>query len=69
MSISTEISRLQTARNTIRTKMVELGMATNTDTIDRLATVLSYMENKGALSLQAIASSLGRMLAREKNAD
>ena len=52
MSISTEISRLQTARNTIRTKMVELGMATNTDTIDRLATVLSYMENKGALSLQ-----------------
>lgn len=30
MSTSTEITRLQTARNTIRTKLVELGLATST---------------------------------------
>ena len=36
MSIELELSRLQTNRNTIRAKLVELGMANNTDKLDTL---------------------------------
>lgn len=50
MSISTEIARLQTARNKIRAKLVELGMATSTDTLDTLATAVEGIENRGAVS-------------------
>lgn len=50
MSISTEISRLQTDRNTIRAKLVELGMATNTDNLDKLAAALENLINQGAVS-------------------
>lgn len=52
MSITNEISRLQTARNTIRTKMVELGRATNTDTLDVLANSVSGIKNAGAVHIQ-----------------
>ena len=51
MSISTEISRLQTDRNTIRAKLVELGMATNTDNLDRLAAAIEGIMNRGAISV------------------
>lgn len=51
MSISTEISRLQTDRNTIRAKLVELGMATNTDNLDKLATAIEAIINCGAVSV------------------
>lgn len=37
MSTVTEITRLQEARNTIRNKMVELGLGTSTDKLDDLA--------------------------------
>ena len=37
MSIATEITRIQTDRNTIRAKLVELGMAQSTDGLDALA--------------------------------
>lgn len=51
MSISTEISRIQTNRNTIRAKLVELGMANNTDNLDKLATAISDIVDRGAVSV------------------
>ena len=51
MSISTEIARIQTDRNTIRTKLVELGMATNTDNLDKLAAAIESLVNRGAVSV------------------
>lgn len=50
MSISTEIQRIQTARNTLRTKAVELGIASGTAKIDDLATAYSGITNNGAVS-------------------
>ena len=50
MSIATEISRIQTDRNTIRAKLVELGMAQNTDGLDELAAAVEGIENRGAVS-------------------
>lgn len=52
MSIATEISRIQADRNTIRAKLVELGMATNTDNLDVLAIVIDNMINHGAVSVE-----------------
>ena len=51
MSIATEISRIQTNRNTIRAKLVELGMATNVDTLDALAAAIENLVNRGAVSV------------------
>lgn len=51
MSIATEISRLQADRNTIRAKLVELGMATNTDHLSKLATAIEGLVNQGAVSV------------------
>ena len=51
MSISTELSRIQTNRNTIRAKLVELGMATNTDNLDILAIAIEGIVNQGAVSV------------------
>lgn len=50
MSTATEISRLQTARNTIRNKMVALGLGTSTDLLDDLATEIDGISNQGAVS-------------------
>ena len=50
MSVATEITRIQTARNTIRTKMVTMGLALGTDTIDELATKLEAVVDNGAVS-------------------
>ena len=49
-NIATEIARIQTDRNTIRTKLVELGMAESTSTLDTLATAIEGIENRGAVS-------------------
>ena len=51
MTISTEISRLQAARNSIRAKLVELGMANNTDNIDKLAAAIAALINQGAVAV------------------
>lgn len=51
MSISTEISRIQTNRNTIRAKLVELGMATSTANLDVLAEAIEGLVNQGAVSV------------------
>lgn len=52
MSISAEISRIQTDRNTIRAKLVELGLAVSTATLDACATAIDNMVNQGAVSAQ-----------------
>lgn len=50
MSTSTEISRLQTARNTLRAKGVNLGICTGTDKLDVIATAYDGIVNQGAVS-------------------
>ena len=50
MSIQTEITRIQTARNTIRNKLVELGGVTSTAKLDECAEVISSLINQGAVS-------------------
>lgn len=50
MSISTQISRINTDKQTIRSKLVELGMATSTDNLDTLATAVSNITNRGSVS-------------------
>lgn len=50
MSVATEISRLQTARNTLRTKAVALGIGTSTDKLDDLATAFDGITNQGAVT-------------------
>lgn len=52
MSTATEIARIQTARNAIRTKLVELGLAQSTTKLDALATAVEGIENKGAVNAQ-----------------
>ena len=52
MSTQTEITRLQTARNTIRTKLVDLGLATSTTKLDALATAVEGITNNGAVNAQ-----------------
>lgn len=51
MSIATELSRIQADRNTIRAKLVELGMANNTDNLDKLAAAIEALVNVGAVSV------------------
>lgn len=50
MSTSTEITRLQAARNLIRDKLIELGLVSSTAKLDALATAVDGIENKGAVS-------------------
>lgn len=50
MSTSTEITRLTSARNTIRNKMVNLGLGESTDLLDDLATEIDGIVNRGAVS-------------------
>lgn len=52
MSIATEISRIQTDRNTIRNKMIEFGLAESTANLDALATAVDGIVNQGAVSAQ-----------------
>ena len=51
MSIATEINRIQVNRNTIRTKLVELGLATGTSNLDALAEAISNIIDNGAVSV------------------
>ena len=54
MSISTELSRIQSDRNTIRAKLVELGMATSVDKLDALASAIEGIVNRGAVSVEIL---------------
>lgn len=49
MSTQTEITRLQTARNKLRTWLVGLGLAASTDKLDTLATAAAAIKNQGAI--------------------
>lgn len=51
MSIATEISRIQTARNKIRTWLVGLGLVSSTATIDDCAAAVEAITNQGAVSV------------------
>lgn len=52
MSVALEVSRIQTARNTIRSKMVSMGLAVGTDQLDVLATKLEAVVDNGAVSAE-----------------
>lgn len=49
MSIATYISSIETDRNTIRNKLVELGMAASNDKLTKLATAIEGIINQGAV--------------------
>lgn len=50
MSIATEVTRIQLARNKIRDKLIALGLVQNTAQIDALATAIDGIEDRGAVS-------------------
>ena len=50
MSTVSELTRLTTARDTIRDKLIELGLATSTSKLDALATAIDGVANRGAVS-------------------
>ena len=50
MITATEISRLTDARNTIRDKLIDLGLATSTAKLDVLADAVDGIANRGAVS-------------------
>lgn len=52
MSIQTQISRITSIRNTIRTKLVELGLVQSTAKLEDCATALGTIENKGAVQAE-----------------
>lgn len=49
MSTQTEITRLQTARNKLRTWLVGLGLAASTDKLDALTEKAAAIKNQGAV--------------------
>lgn len=49
--ITEQITRLQNARNTIRAKLVALGLATGTSKLDECATALDGMKDNGAIDV------------------
>lgn len=54
MSTASEITRLTTARNTIRNKCVALGISQSTDLLDDLADAIDGITNQGAVSATVI---------------
>lgn len=52
MSVTTELQRLQSARDTLRAKAINLGIADNTAKLDALANAYEAIENKGAITAE-----------------
>ena len=50
MSVATEITRIQTARNTIRNKLIDFGLVESTANLDACATAVDGIVNQGAVS-------------------
>lgn len=51
MSVATYIASIESSRNVIRNKLVELGMATGTAKLDALAEAIDELVNQGAVSV------------------
>lgn len=51
MSVATYITSLESSRNTIRNKLIELGMAASSDKLDKLATAIEGIINQGAVNI------------------
>lgn len=51
MSVATYISGIEANRNTIRNKLIELGMAQSSDKLDKLATAIEGIVNQGAVNI------------------
>lgn len=52
MSVATYITSIESSRNTIRNKLIELGMAASSDKLDKLATAIEGIINRGAVSVE-----------------
>lgn len=52
MSIQTQITRIQTARDIIRTKLVGLGLVESSANIEALATAVNEIKDNGAISAE-----------------
>ena len=50
MSIANQITAIESSRNTIRSKLVELGLAQSGDKLERLAAAMDGITNQGAVS-------------------
>lgn len=51
MSVTSYIAGLEASRNTIRNKLIELGLAVSTDKLDKLADVIESIINQGAVNI------------------
>ena len=51
MSVATYIASIEASRNTIRNKLVELGLAQSGDKLDKLAAAIEDIINQGAVSV------------------
>lgn len=51
MSVATYIASIETSRNTIRNKLIELGMAQSGDKLDKLAAAIEGIINQGAVNV------------------
>ena len=51
MSVATYISAIESSRNIIRNKLIELGMAASSDKLDKLATAIEGIVNQGAVNI------------------
>lgn len=51
MSVASYITSIESSRNTIRNKLVELGMAASNDKLDKLATAIEGIINQGAVAV------------------
>lgn len=57
MSIEAKLSGITADRNAIRAKLVELGLATNTDKLHALAEAVAGLVNQGAVSVEIVEGS------------
>lgn len=51
MSVATYITAIESSRNTIRNKLIELGMAASSDKLDKLADAIESIVNQGAVNI------------------
>ena len=52
MSVSEQITKIQNSRNTIRTKLAELGLGDGTEKLEACADKVNGIANKGSISAQ-----------------